>query len=119
MQSQKLKIIIVVINYQCGLVSYRKFTHLAIHPIYRCAIIISSRKILNFMTVNGHCQLNFTNAFNTTCDFFSPYNIKGKVRVQRLERPAVIKISAPLTTVTPKHKADKTPAPLMPSMTTG
>lgn len=72
------------------------------------------------MTVNGHCQLNFTNALNITCAFSpSPNHIKGKVRVQRLERPAVIKISAPLTTVSPKHKAEKTPAPLMPSMTTG
>lgn len=44
---------------------------------------------------------------------------KGKVRLQRLERPTVIKISAPLTTVTPKHKTEKTPSPLMPSMTTG
>lgn len=44
---------------------------------------------------------------------------KGKVRLQRLERPTVIKISAPLTTVTPKHKTEKTPSPLMPSITTG
>ncbi|KAG5676605.1 hypothetical protein PVAND_006427 [Polypedilum vanderplanki] len=43
----------------------------------------------------------------------------GKVRLQKLERPTVIKISAPLTTVTtPKHKTEKTPSPLMPSMTT-
>lgn len=43
----------------------------------------------------------------------------GKIRSQSLIRPTVIKISAPLTTATPKHKTEKTPSPLMPSMTTG
>lgn len=43
----------------------------------------------------------------------------GKIRLQSLVRPSVIKISAPLTTATPKHKTEKTPSPLMPSMTTG
>ncbi|XP_070498359.1 uncharacterized protein Nlg2 [Chironomus tepperi] len=48
----------------------------------------------------------------------NPQFYDGKVRLQRLERPTVIKISAPLTTVTPKHKTEKTPSPLMPSLTT-
>lgn len=30
-----------------------------------------------------------------------------------------MRIIAPLTTATPKHKTEKTPSPLMPSMTTG
>jgi hypothetical protein len=43
----------------------------------------------------------------------------GKVRLQTLARPNVIKINAPSTTATPKQKTEKTPSPLMPSMTTG
>lgn len=43
----------------------------------------------------------------------------GKVRLQRLERPAVVKINSRPTQTTPKHKVEKTPAPLMPSITTG
>jgi hypothetical protein len=66
------------------------------------------------MTVSGNCQLQCVPLI-----IFTRPNIKGKVRLQRLERPAVIKISAPLTTISPKHKTEKTPAPLMPSMTTG
>jgi hypothetical protein len=45
--------------------------------------------------------------------------LTGKIRLQSLVRPNVIKISSPLTTATPKHKTEKTPSPLMPSMTTG
>jgi len=43
----------------------------------------------------------------------------GKVRLQSLIRPTVIKVSTLTTPATPKHKTEKTPAPLMPSMTTG
>lgn len=44
----------------------------------------------------------------------------GKIRLQSLVRPTVVKTSAPpLTTATPKHKTEKTPSPIMPSMTTG
>jgi hypothetical protein len=50
--------------------------------------------------------------------FFSFYR-SGKVRLQTLVRPNVIKINAPSTTSTPKQKTEKTPSPLMPSMTTG
>jgi hypothetical protein len=50
---------------------------------------------------------------------FSLFSSTGKIRSQSLVRPNVIKISAPLTTATPKHKTEKTPSPLMPSMTTG
>lgn len=46
--------------------------------------------------------------------------VAGKIRLQSLVRPTVVKISAPpLTTATPKHKTEKTPSPIMPSMTTG
>jgi hypothetical protein len=85
------------------------------------------------MTVSGYCQLNlrakhnfhiqryaFLQFFYFHFIFFLFFvNSKGKVRLQRLERPPVIKISAPLTTVTPKHKTEKTPSPLMPTLTTG
>lgn len=43
----------------------------------------------------------------------------GTVRPQSLQRPPVIKISVPLTTATPTLKTEKTPLPIMPSLTTG
>jgi hypothetical protein len=44
----------------------------------------------------------------------------GKVRAQKMERPAVAKIHIPLVnTIAPKPKTEKTPSPLMPSITTG
>lgn len=49
----------------------------------------------------------------------SKFSPTGKIRLQSLVRPNVIKMSAPLTTATPKHKTEKTPSPLLPSMTTG
>lgn len=82
-----------------------------------------------FFTRHGYWQLNFMSFFNEPLSHISlhptPFVITchstnlGKVRLQSLQRPTVIKISAPLTTATPKHKTDKTPSPLMPSMTTG
>ncbi|CAO1308344.1 unnamed protein product [Diamesa serratosioi] len=42
----------------------------------------------------------------------------GTVRPQSLQRPPVIKISVPLTTATPTLKTEKTPSPIMPSLTT-
>lgn len=73
------------------------------------------------MTVSGYLQLKMIETLNVN---FLPspswyLQTTGKVRLQSLIRPTVIKISAPSTTATPKHKTEKTPAPLMPSMTTG
>lgn len=43
----------------------------------------------------------------------------GTVRTQSMQRPPVIKKVAPITTATPIHKTETTPAPIMPSLTTG
>lgn len=69
------------------------------------------------MTVSGYLRMHKL-AKIAQCENVFPFQT-GKIRLQSLVRPSVIKINAPLTTVSPKYKTEKTPAPLMPSMTTG
>ena len=69
------------------------------------------------MTVSGYFQ-SYYRRNGIESPVFATLPI-GKIRLQSLVRPNVIKTSAPLTTATPKHKTEKTPSPLMPSMTTG
>lgn len=71
------------------------------------------------MTVSGYLQSENVGAEIENFFIFFVARETGKIRLQSLIRPTVIKISAPLTTATPKHKTEKTPSPLMPSMTTG
>ena len=98
-----------------GTLNFIKGTHSNhLHNIKTTPDIIHMR-----IYIYKHISTFHPHIFISLCLLQFSFILKGKVRLQRLERPTVIKISAPLTTVTPKHKTEKTPSPLMPSMTTG